>query len=207
MMGNSHPEDFDLLAYAEGELEPARRSAVEAHLAGCERCAADLRAAEAGHTALVGSGLLELPAERQRAIVAGLPARERKPRSFRWAKPLAILAPVAAVVAIVVTLSTIDGGVGGGDADQAAEGGGAALQESTDEPAAGETGTFAPTVREKQRLLFRGPATALAQTLRDQGFDAEVVDDKVVVHGAQPRAVRRALAGRAKGDVVVKVEP
>ncbi len=82
-----------LSAWIDGELDPAERARVDAHLARCSRCAAEARTLEALGSALRAS------AERTKVpphIVANARALTR-PRSQRW--PWAIVAAVAVAAA------------------------------------------------------------------------------------------------------------
>lgn len=92
-------------AYLDGELEPAAREAVAAHLAGCPACAGYVRA-ERAFLERVASALEErAPDELRRRIEAILreeeraPVRPRRPRlRARWAMLLPLAAAVAAVL-------------------------------------------------------------------------------------------------------------
>ena len=111
-----HPLD-DLAVYAVDALEPNERAAVEAHLAGCASCRAEL----AGHLdtlarlteafAPPAGGLEQLLAgldaprhmARPTAITAAPSARERRRRWMRVAGVAAAAAAVAAVVGVALS--------------------------------------------------------------------------------------------------------
>ena len=42
-MAGMHPEELELLAYLEGELDDPRRAKVASHLEACDRCAQEVR--------------------------------------------------------------------------------------------------------------------------------------------------------------------
>lgn len=89
-----HPLD-DLSAYVDGELDPGRRSAVDSHLAACDRCrarTAELRAT----TRLIAALPMPQPA---RSLVP----RVRAPR---WVAPLRTLATLASGVALFAFVAT-----------------------------------------------------------------------------------------------------
>lgn len=100
--------DSDLSAYLDGELAPADRARVDAHLGGCERCRARL-------------GELRATA----SLIAGLsdpqPARSLVPRvveRFNWLRPLRSFSTLATGAFLMVFLVTAVGrsgsGLGGG---------------------------------------------------------------------------------------------
>lgn len=111
-----HPLD-DLAVYAVDALEPNERAAVEAHLAGCASCRAELaehldtlaRLTEA--SAAPAGGLEQLLAgldaprhmARPTAITAAPSARERRRRWMRVAGVAAAAAAVAAVVGVALS--------------------------------------------------------------------------------------------------------
>ncbi len=100
--------DTDLSAYLDGELPPAERARVEAHLASCDRCArrlADLRSTA--------------------ALIAGLPysraSRSLVPRvteRWRWLRPVRSLSAVASgaflFVFLITAVAQSAGGLGNG---------------------------------------------------------------------------------------------
>ena len=79
VMAGMHPEELELLAYLEGELDDPRRGQVASHLETCDRCAHELRAVEAGSAALRSAPLLELSPERRDAMLTRLPSRATTP--------------------------------------------------------------------------------------------------------------------------------
>jgi hypothetical protein len=196
-----HPEEVELLELVEDDLPAERRSAVSAHVAGCAHCAEAVRLLEAGKAALREAPRVELAPEQREAIVAGLPRRPARRRRFAG-RAIAVLAPVAAVVALAVTLASLDLGTGGG-AEQGGEAAPAAREEAATAEAGAEEDTSATSLQ--ARTLVAGPAAEVAELLRDRGFDARVVGDHVEVRNADPEAVERALADRRPGAVRVVV--
>lgn len=130
--------DADLSAYLDGELAPAARTAVDAHLGACDRCRSRLRELRA--TAAL---LAALPAPR--------PARSLVPRvaeRFSWLRPVRALSAVATGAFLFAFLVTAVGrsgtGLGGGDASTAIFGGSAAAPAPAASAAA--LGTAAPAL-------------------------------------------------------------
>ena len=195
-MTENHPEELELLAYADGELADPER--VAAHVQACEQCGEQLRLLEDARTALREAPLLELPAERRAQILHDLPER---PERRRLRMPVGALAAAAALLLIAgsVALFTMVGGNGGG-------GGGSASE------AAGQAGGGAKAVDtgalrapELGPLIVRGTPAGVAGFLRSRWFDARVEAGQVVVRNARPEDVRRALLGRGHGSVRVVV--
>ncbi len=200
MVAETHPHDIELFEYVENELPQARREEIEAHLATCRVCAEQVELATAGRQALRGTELLELPDRRREEILRNLPAREleRAPgerRAFSATLVFGALAGVLVLAAMIGILVTSNGSgdessAGGtGAADTTAESGGAQAAQSA-----------------MAKLFATGPAAAVAEDLRQQGFDAAVQKDRVIVHGATKQQVREALADRGPGDVEVVVK-
>lgn len=112
----SHPRD-DLTALLDGALPPARAAAVEAHLAGCPECRAEVerqRGALAALAALPSAPALppffsarleaRLREERARprglrAVLAAIGARAGRRRAIAWAGAAAALAVIAGLPA------------------------------------------------------------------------------------------------------------
>ncbi|MBI2982621.1 MAG: zf-HC2 domain-containing protein [Chloroflexi bacterium] len=100
--------DTDLSAYLDGELAPADRTRVEAHLDGCDRCRARL-----GELRATASLIAALPEAR--------PSRSLVPRvveRFNWLRPLRSFSTFATGAFLFVFLVTAVGrsgsGLGGG---------------------------------------------------------------------------------------------
>ena len=210
MMAGMHPEEVELLAYLEGELDDPRRAEVASHLEACERCAQEVRSVEAGRAALHSSPMLELPSERLEAMLTRLPSRVAAPAGLiRRALPVAAaLAAVAALAGGAFVLGTS----GGGDEEGAS---GMAQDEASD---AGGGGEAAPTegasteTRQSAEPLLRADSVAgspatVARRLRSDGFDARAVDGRVIVRDATAAEVRKALETLDTGPVRVVVRP
>ena len=120
MTTTMHPDDLELFEYVEGDLDETRRLHVAAHLAACERCAAEVQLLEEGKQALRESPLLALPPKTKDALLRGLPRqaeRERAPFSFSPRRLVAVLVPVAvAAIAVTAIVST----TGNGESERAA---------------------------------------------------------------------------------------
>jgi hypothetical protein len=221
MTTDTHPDELELFEYVEGDLDEGRVGAVAAHVASCPRCAEELRLLEAGKAALRDSALLQLPELRRKRVLAELPRqRERRP-VFSSRRLVAVLAPVAAVVAIAIAITNADFG-SNGDAEQAAapavalEANDAAREDSASGAAAAEPGAAAPgEAADAAEALeaapapvvaeVEGPPAEVARFLREAGFDARVRAGEVEVVGADPKAVELALLDYAHGDVRVVV--
>jgi len=209
MMDGAHPNELDLLAYVEEELPDPRKAAVAEHVAGCQACADSVRQLEAARQVLRSAPLLELPADRRAAVLAGLPARAPK-RRLRWRPALVAPALATAAVLAVVTgiVLTVDGnGREQGEAAQVAPT--VAEQATTEADAGAEAGgdEYDRALSAAPIRSVQGPPRDVALFLRRQGFEARVVDSTVRVRDADPDAVMRALADRPDGPVVVEVVP
>jgi anti-sigma factor RsiW len=201
MVTGTHPEDVDLFDYVEGELSPDRRTALEAHLAGCATCAEQLVLVQAGKDALRESQLLHLPPARREAISTRLPMQRRAPGRSPALSPrrlLALLTPVAAVVAVVIVLVS-SGVFETSENDQAGSAAGAGAERTTqlDKSASPEAAVPFRAVA--------GPADQVAQLLRSKGIDARVVNGRVEVRNATRTEVNRALGNRRAGGVEIVV--
>ncbi len=111
----SHPEDL-LADYVGGTLDERERAAVDAHLAGCARCSAEVRQAGAARAALSQLENVPVPFGVTGPVLAEAGRRfERRPGvawgRFQWAAGLAAAAGLVVVVAL---------NVGGEDAQNAA---------------------------------------------------------------------------------------
>lgn len=160
--------DSELSAYLDGELAPAERTRVDAHLAGCERCSR--RLAELRATASLVSAL---PAPRlSRSLVP------RVTRPWRWLRPVRALSAIATGAFLFAFLVTAIGrsgsGLGGGDESTAIFGGSGATTAAS-APAAAPA--FAPSASS----AATGPASG----------------NKVVVPGAPSPAVQAVPAPAA----------
>ena len=54
--------------------------------------------------------------------------------------------------------------------------------------------------------MVQGPPSDVAAFLESRGYDARVADGRVIVRGADPADVDRALTGRPRGSVEVLVQ-
>jgi anti-sigma factor RsiW len=205
-----HPEELDLLAYLEGELDDPHRSEVAAHLKACGRCAQEVRAAAAGRDALRSAPELELAPGRLEHVLDELPVRAAKRPGLtgRLLPVAAALAAVAALAGGAFVIGTSDRGddeAAGIAQDESIAGGGAETAPAASvESAAGDdsSGTSSPTLKRVE-----GSARDVANTLRRQGFAARVSGDRVIVRGARAGDVRKALEQLGPGPVRVVVRP
>ena len=112
MMDCSSAGIRDLLPeYAHGRLAAAERVAVEAHVAGCADCAAELSLVRAVASALsaapatdVARIVAALPAPPRRPVAGVIPIESRRSRDRRWGAPRRFAA-IAAVLVAAVALS------------------------------------------------------------------------------------------------------
>jgi anti-sigma factor RsiW len=103
---NPECKDLEVLLSlrAAGALEPAEAARVEAHLAGCAACRADLAAAEAA----LRIATLPPPSEAERRATATLAQgalaelRRREARAASWKRAIAGFAAAAALALVVV---------------------------------------------------------------------------------------------------------
>lgn len=91
-------------ALADGALDPPERAAAEAHLATCEACRRELRAAEAVRAALGGLPAVDPPAWFLPAVLAGGPQPQRH-RTRRLRFGVANVAATAAAWLVVVAVT------------------------------------------------------------------------------------------------------
>ncbi len=207
-MAGAHPEDLELLAYVEDELDSARAREVADHARTCAACATQVRELETARDALRGAPVLRLPAERRDRLVAELPA----PRDVRRATPRRLLALLAALVAVAALLAVVatqeNGPTVGGQAEEAAEQ--APAEQAPPQTGEGERSDDrgAPEAAAGQAPLAEVEAqpARVADFLRERGYDARVVDGSVEVRTKRPAGVQRLLNRRfARGDVAVYV--
>ena len=114
---------------------------------------------------------------------------------------LAVLTPIAAVIAVVVALvSTTGNGNPGGEAAATSAGGG-----TTGGTAMKESAPADQSAKGYSALLVAGSADQVAAELRQKGFDARVVGKRVEVRNATRAQVERALANRRSGGVRIVI--
>jgi anti-sigma factor RsiW len=206
-MAQKHPDELELLAFVEEEVDGEARQDLAEHLVACRSCADQVRRLEAGREALRSAPMLELPDERHAEIMASLPERRDPWRLFRPAKrALVIAAPVAAAAALVGVFVVGGNGLGGGGDEEAATP--AAQEEATVRDQSGGAMESAPQLDRAEATLVRrveGPAEEVVRTLTEAGISARVDLSGAVVADGRLADVRAALAGRAAGDVSVYV--
>lgn len=204
MMAGIHPDELDLLSYAEGDLGGTKRASVAEHVAACPDCGSRIRELERARDVLRAAPALEFPAHRR--TTAELPRRADERRVYVSPMRLVtVLTPIAAVIALVVALASLPTGgedSGGAGAEATPAQGDAGGAEAGEEAGATELSASARLVRRVE-----GPADEVAAVLRSRGFDAAVVDGAVVVRNANQSAVRAALASRPRGPVRVVRDP
>jgi anti-sigma factor RsiW len=207
-MAGEHPRQSTLLEYVEDELDLTSRAAVEAHLAECEVCAADVKLARAGREAAREAPLLEAPAGLTTRVLDEIAPRPR-PRVAEGRRWLRIVVPVAAALALAAGISTIAVlGPGGGDDEEGAGQDAAMAEEAGGEFApepAQTTKTGAASGRTTLSKVEVNPPK-LAAKLRRRGFDARVENGAVVVRTERRRALRLYLQALSRGPVPVQAE-
>jgi len=203
MVTGTHPNEIELFDYVEGDVTGDRRAQLEAHLASCAECAEHVARVTAGRESLRAAQFLQLPPRRREAIFLNLPEQRRGAARSPAMSPkrlLAVLTPIAAVAAVVAALVTTTGNQGGGEAGATGGGGSAAARGTqTKESAQMDQSAKGPT------LLVAGPAEEVAAELRQKGFDAQAVGNRVEVRGATRAEVERALANRRTGRVRIVI--
>jgi hypothetical protein len=110
----THPEDL-LAPYVDGSLGNDGRAAVDAHLAGCDRCRDEVDLARRARTALSGLPDLEVPPGTVRPGLTPRRAARERLRRASWVTGAAA-ASIAAITAIVL----LNSGHGGGPSPAAA---------------------------------------------------------------------------------------
>jgi predicted anti-sigma-YlaC factor YlaD len=103
-----HPDEL-LASYLDGTLEPRERAEVDAHLAGCERCRADLRSATRARNELRGAPKAAVPPDLRERILsrtasesAPAPLSLDQARARRRPAPAAWLSGIAAAAALLI---------------------------------------------------------------------------------------------------------
>src|SRR5437764_276599 len=96
-----HPEEL-LAEYVDGSLTHDERAAVDAHLAGCERCRDEVALARRGAAALSALPEVDLPEGFHPRVKPVRSPRERLGRAS-WVAGAAA-ASIAAIVAVVLTV-------------------------------------------------------------------------------------------------------
>jgi hypothetical protein len=111
----THPDDL-LADYVDGTLDPRARAEVDAHLAGCERCRADLRWATRARSELRGAPEAETPPDLRERILArtaseSIPAPTPlgQAHAGRRPAPAAWLAGIAAAAALLIGFFVFSG--------------------------------------------------------------------------------------------------
>jgi hypothetical protein len=199
-MAEKHPDELELLSYVEEELS------VVDHLVACRACAESVRRLEAGRDALRASPLLELPEERRREALAGLPERRDPWRPFRPVRRAILVAvPVAAAAAFVGVFVFAAVQLGGGGEDDSDGGEAAQVAEDAGGAAEGADTSLQPLQERGAPVVsVAGPPAEVVRVLRREGISAEVVEGAVVAD-ARAGEVDAALDERAAGPVDVYV--
>jgi anti-sigma factor RsiW len=202
MVTGTHPEEIELFDYVEGDLPEGRRMEVETHLAACTACSEQVSRVQAGRDALRESQFLYLPPRSREGVFMNLPERRGDVRRSPALSPkqlLAILTPIAAVVAVAVALLSSGGtnneNAASGAAQTNSRGAAAesAQQDSSAPQALGKFGSVA------------GPADEVAAQLQSKGIDARVVKGHVEVRDATRKQVDAALGNRRAGKVEIVI--
>jgi hypothetical protein len=210
-MTEKHPDQLELLAYVEEELDSGPHRELAEHLAACPSCAEQVRRLEAGRDALVAAPLLDLPEDRRDEILASLPERPDRWKLFRPVKrALVVAAPVAGAAALIGVFVLAGTQLGGGGDDDS--GSGEAAQVADEAGQATEQRPEAESAPLRDELAgatlvrsAQGPPAAIVRVLEREGIPAEVDSEGRVIAEARAGEVRAALAGRPPGDVSVYV--
>ena len=202
MVAGTHPNEIELFDYVEGDVTGDLKAQLEAHLASCAECAEHVARVTEGRESLRAAQFLQLPPRRREAIFLNLPEQRRgavRSPAMSPKRLLAVLTPIAAIVAVVVALvSTTGNGNQGGEAAATSAGGGTARGTATKESAPADQATYS-------QLLVSGSAEQVAAQLRQKGFDAQVVGNRVEVRNATRAQVLRALANHRTGRVRIVI--
>jgi Putative zinc-finger len=195
----NHPHDL-LADLIDGTLDADRRAAVDAHLASCAACRADVAAAAAGRASARTLHDVPPPADLARRVLGAAGGRgdagaRRAPRWSRWAG-VAAAAALAAVVAISLPdlgptgsgdRAATESGVGAGpEATGGAATGSVPLERSGEDLRAGDL----------ERLASRTKVAALAAPEADAGTDGTADASEAAA------CVARAFEGQPRGRLV-----
>jgi anti-sigma factor RsiW len=202
-MAGTHPEELELLAYVEEELDSARAREIADHTRTCPACAGQVRELETARDALRAAPALHLPSDRRDRLVAELPAPARKPRATPR-RLLALLAALVAVAALLAVVATQENGpTVGGQAEEAAE---QAPPQTGEAERSDDRGTPEAAAGQAPLAEVEAQPSRVVDFLRERGFDARVVDGSVEVRTKRPAGVQRLLNRRfARGDVAIYV--
>jgi hypothetical protein len=204
MMAENHPNDIELLEYAEGDLDETAATAVRAHLAVCSACAAEVAAAEHARSVLQATPLLELPASRRERVLASLPEQEREASGlfgrFSRRRLLVVLAPAAVGAAVAIAVVSVNGNGVGGDQEAAPQ-----REEAAAVEAAPPAEPAPPTV---------AAAEATPEAAEDSGEDfesiapapAEPPAEEAAPGEAVPDAAARLAVGGTPEEVLALLE-
>jgi hypothetical protein len=208
-MTEKHPDQLELLAYVEEELDPGPHRELAEHLAACPSCAEQVRRLEGGREALRAAPLLDLSDDRKQTILRSLPDRPDRWAFFRPVKRALVVAAPVAGAAVLIGVFVLAGTQLGGGGDDDSEGGEAAqvADEGGGQTTEGRPEAESAPLRDDATLLrsVQGPASEVVRVLEDEGIPAEIDAKGRVIAEARAGEVRAALAGRPPGDVPVYV--
>ena len=181
--------DSDLSAYLDGELAPADRTRVDAHLGSCGRCRARL-------------GELRATAALVAALPAPHPSRSLVPvvtQRWSWLRPVRALSAIATgafLFAFLLTaLGRYGGGLGGGDESTAIFGGAG----PTAAPAAAPAGASAPRAASATRPpapQVPGAFAAASPTALNGSAAATAAPKAAPAPGTTPALAPSAASGK-----------
>jgi anti-sigma factor RsiW len=211
-MTEKHPDQLELLAYVEEELDPGLRRRLGEHLAFCPSCTEQVRRLESGREALRAAPHLELSEDRKQTIMSSLPER---PDPWGFLRPvkraLVVAAPVAAAAALVGVFVLAGTQLGSNGDEDSGDAAGVAADEgaaqTTQEGSAAESAPLRDDVAGARFVrTAQGPAAGVVRALEREGIQAEVDSEGRVIAEARAGEVTAALAGRPPGDVPVYVK-
>lgn len=202
MTNDVHPSEIELLELVEGDLGDADETAAREHVATCRVCAEHVARLEQARVMLRAAPLLELPDERFRTMLSGLPPQEDEAkrrgatgRARRW---LLVLAPVGAVAAVaaVLAVSLNGGGSGGAESAAPAKAPAEAPQVLNADASQSEAAEAAPPAAAAQAPEEAGGGATAAAPAPETTADSAAARQKLRSVGGTPTGVAQQLRGQ-----------
>ena len=132
------PDTVALSALADGELDPTQTGALEAHVAGCAACSAELAGMRRVRSLLQALPEQDAPRSFRLREADVSPAPRQAPQQLGLLRLMPALSAAAAIVFVVALSADLTSGGGNGDGDLAAFGQRSAMESASDAATAGE---------------------------------------------------------------------
>lgn len=132
------PDTVALSALADGELDPTQTGALEAHVAGCAACSAELAGMRQVRSLLQALPEQDAPRSFRLREADVSPAPRQAPQQLGLLRLMPALSAAAAIVFVVALSADLTSGGGNGDGDLAAFGQRSAMESASDAATGGE---------------------------------------------------------------------